>query len=191
MHSLKIEEQPEGGQLLPGSVIRHYRRGHLVLPGVLPGVTWSVTWSVTWCYLSVAWRYLGFILECCFCGPKISAFLKLKLFHLEMLPGPTPLVVTCLPGPPALWEQPQLHGEAHTQHRPEHKQGAKGNVKSERRGRSQSAKPEQPAELRGVKCKHSFPPRRGDSFLPGQGVISGLSLQSWSSACYLGNFTLD
>ena len=39
----------EGGQLLPGSVIRHHRRGHLVLPGVLPGVTWSVTWSVTWC----------------------------------------------------------------------------------------------------------------------------------------------
>ena len=37
----------EGGQLLPGSVTRHYRRGHLVLPGVLPGVTWSVTW----CYL--------------------------------------------------------------------------------------------------------------------------------------------
>ena len=57
----------EGGQLLPGSVIRHYRRGHLVLPGVLPGVTWSVTWcylvlpgvtwSVTWCYLGVAWCY--------------------------------------------------------------------------------------------------------------------------------------
>ena len=40
----------EGGQLLPGSDIRHYRRGHLVLPGVLP--------------------------------------------------GPTPVVVTCLPGPP-------------------------------------------------------------------------------------------
>ena len=39
----------------------------------------GVTWSVTWCYLGVAWRYLGFILESCFCGPKISAFLKLKL----------------------------------------------------------------------------------------------------------------
>ena len=49
-------ECSEGGQLLPGSVIWHYRRGHLVLPGVLPGVTWSVTW----CYLGVAWRYLFF-----------------------------------------------------------------------------------------------------------------------------------
>jgi hypothetical protein len=41
----------EGGQLLPGSVTRHYRRGHLVLPGVLPGVTWSVTWCYLECYL--------------------------------------------------------------------------------------------------------------------------------------------
>ena len=74
------------------------RRGHLVLPGV--------TWSVTWCYLGVAWCYLGlyFGVVSFFCGPKISAFLKLKLlekinFHLEMLPGPTLVVVTCLPGP--------------------------------------------------------------------------------------------
>ena len=37
----------EGGQLLPGSVIRHYRRGHLGLPGVLPGVTWALP-GVTW-----------------------------------------------------------------------------------------------------------------------------------------------
>ena len=71
-----------------------------MLPGVLPGVTWSVTW----CYLGVAWLP-GFFLFI-FCGPKITAFLKLELFeksnfHLKMLPGPTPVVVTCLPGPPS------------------------------------------------------------------------------------------
>ena len=72
--SLRSATETEGGQLLPGIVIRHYRRGHLVLPEVLPGVTWSVTWcylvlpevlpevlpgvlpGVTWCYLGVAWR---------------------------------------------------------------------------------------------------------------------------------------
>ena len=57
-HTLSVcgvgDEQTEGGQLLPGSVIRHYRRGHLVLPGVLPGVTWSVTWCYLECYLGVA-----------------------------------------------------------------------------------------------------------------------------------------
>ena len=52
----------EGGQLLPGSVIRHYRRGHLVLPGVLPGVTWSVTWCYLECYLEC---YLGVIMLPC------------------------------------------------------------------------------------------------------------------------------
>ena len=77
----------EGGQLLPGSVIRHYRRGHLVLPGVLPGVTWRVTW----CYLGVTWalpgRYLGFHFGVFFfCGPKISAFLKLKLLEKNQFP---------------------------------------------------------------------------------------------------------
>ena len=74
-----------------------------MLPGVLPGVTWCYLE----CYLGVAWRYLGFYFRVVFFyGPKISAFLKLKLlgkdqFHLEMLPGPTPVVVTCLPGPPS------------------------------------------------------------------------------------------
>ena len=77
----------EGGQLLPGSVIRHYRRGHLVLPGVLPGVIWSVTWcylGVTWALPGVTW---GFILESFFFyGPKISAFLKLKLLEKIQFP---------------------------------------------------------------------------------------------------------
>ena len=56
---------------------------YLVLPGVLPGVTWSVTW----CYL-VPGRCLvlpgysfGF-----FGGPKISAFLKLKLLEENQFP---------------------------------------------------------------------------------------------------------
>ena len=101
---------PEGGQLLPGSVIRHYRRGHLVLPGVLPGVTWSVTW----CYLGVAWCYRvlpGSLFWAFLCGPKVSAFgtsigsnskiWKQINFHQEMLLGPTPVVVTCLPDPPS------------------------------------------------------------------------------------------
>ena len=101
-------DEAKDGQLLPGSVIRHYRRGHLVLPGVLPGVTWSVTW----CYLVLPGRYLGvtwvFILESFFffVVPKYprfsnSNFWKKINFHLEMLPGPTPVVVTCLPGPPS------------------------------------------------------------------------------------------
>ena len=80
-----------------------YLECYLVLPGsylecylVLPGVTWALPG-----------RYLGFYFGVVFlCGPKISAFLKLKLlekinFHLEVLPGPTPVVVTCLPGPPS------------------------------------------------------------------------------------------
>ena len=97
----------EGGQLLPGSVIRHYRRGRLVLPGVLPGVTWSVTW----CYLVLPRRCLalhGFLFwsSFFFVVPKHprfsnSNFWKKINFHLEMLPGPTPVVVTCLPGPPS------------------------------------------------------------------------------------------
>ena len=67
-----------------------------MLPGVLHGVT-----------LTLPRGYLGFYFGITiFYGPKISAFLKLKLlgkinFHLEMLPGPTPVVVTCLPGPPS------------------------------------------------------------------------------------------
>ena len=64
-------------------------------------------WCYLECYLVLPGRYLGYYLGVCFfCGPKISAFLKLKLlekinFHLEMLPRPTPVVVTCLPGPPS------------------------------------------------------------------------------------------
>ena len=58
-----------------------------VLPGALPGVTWSVTWYYLGCYFGDF-----------FCGPKISAFLNLKLlkniFYLEMLPGPAPVLVT-------------------------------------------------------------------------------------------------
>ena len=57
---------------------------------MLPGVTW------------------GFILESFFffMVPKYprslnSNFWKKINFHLEMLPGPTPVVVTCLPGPPS------------------------------------------------------------------------------------------
>ena len=39
--------------------------------------------------------------------PKMPAFLKLELlkkhnFHLEMLPGPAPVLVTWLPGPPTV-----------------------------------------------------------------------------------------
>ena len=94
--------------MLPGIVIRYYRRGHLVLPGVtwcylecylvLPGVSPGVTWALP--------GYLAFFYVFFLC-PKITAFLKLKLFeknnfHLKMLPGPTPVVVTCLPGPPSV-----------------------------------------------------------------------------------------
>ena len=49
----------------------------------------------------------GFLFRSRFsCGPEISAFFKLKIlekidFHLEMLPGPTSVVVTCLPSPPS------------------------------------------------------------------------------------------
>ena len=75
-----VVTKPEGGQLLPGSVIRHYRRGHLVLPGVLPGVTWVLPGR----YLGVTWV---FILESFFFGgPKISAFLKLKLLEKNQFP---------------------------------------------------------------------------------------------------------
>ena len=52
-----------------------YLECYLVLPGVLPGVTWSVTW----CDLGVAWLPGFFYVF--FCGPKITAFLKLKLFE--------------------------------------------------------------------------------------------------------------
>ena len=72
----------EGGQLLPGSVIWHYRR--------VTCVTWVFIWDSI--FLVV--------------GPKTISFLKLNFwgnmyFHLEMLPGPTPVVVTCLLGPPS------------------------------------------------------------------------------------------
>ena len=63
-----------------------YLEFYLVLPGVLPGVTRSVTW----CYLGVAWRrwrYLGFLFwSSFFCGPKMSAFLKLELLDKNQFP---------------------------------------------------------------------------------------------------------
>ena len=62
-------QRAEDGQLLPGSVIRHYKRGHLAM--VLARVLLGVTWSVTWCYLGVTWRYLGFFFGVV---PKISFF---------------------------------------------------------------------------------------------------------------------
>ena len=71
---------PEVGQLLPGSVIQHYRRGHLVLPGMLPGVLPGVTWALPGVYTWV------FILKYFLCGPKISAFLKLKLLGKNQFP---------------------------------------------------------------------------------------------------------
>ena len=62
------------------------------------GVTWSVI--ITCCYLGVAWRYLVFLFwSVLFVIPKYPRFGKIN-FHLEMLPGPTHVVVTCLPGPP-------------------------------------------------------------------------------------------
>ena len=49
-----------------------YLECYLVLPGVLPGVTW---------------RYLRFYFGVVFfCGPKISAFLKLKLWEKNQFP---------------------------------------------------------------------------------------------------------
>ena len=70
-----------------------------VLPGVLPGVTWRYLE----CYLVLPGRYLGcYFWMLFFCGPKIPASLKLKLLkNLETLPGPAPVLVTWLPGPPS------------------------------------------------------------------------------------------
>ena len=51
---------------------------YLVLPGVLLGVIWALP--------GVAWRYLGFYFGVFFlCGPKISAFLKLKLLEKKSI----------------------------------------------------------------------------------------------------------
>ena len=48
------------------------------------------------CYLVFPGRYLGFILECFFCGPKISAFLKLKLLEKKQFPtGDVPWAHAC------------------------------------------------------------------------------------------------
>ena len=62
---------------------------HSVLQAWTPGVTWSVTWCYLECYLvlpgvspGVTWAlpgYLAFFMF--FLGPKITAFLKLKLFE--------------------------------------------------------------------------------------------------------------
>ena len=65
---------------------------YLVLPGVLPGVTWAlpgVTWVLFWS-LFFLWSQNIRVPQTQTFGQKIN-------FHLEMLPGPTPVVVTCLP----------------------------------------------------------------------------------------------
>ena len=97
--SRSITILPEGEQLLPGSPMRHYRRGHLVLPGVLPRVSPGVLpgHGVTWVFI-----FESFI----FAVPKYprssnSNFWEKINFHLEVLPGPRPVVVTCSPGPPS------------------------------------------------------------------------------------------
>ena len=73
-------------------------------------VSFGTTGVGTWCYLEcylvlfgrcLASGYLGFYFGvvfsfCFFCGPKISAFLKLKPLVKNQFP---PVVVTCLPGP--------------------------------------------------------------------------------------------
>ena len=46
-----------------------------VLPGVIPGVTWALP-GVTWVFISESFFY----------GPKISAFLKLKLLGKDQFP---------------------------------------------------------------------------------------------------------
>ena len=56
-----------------------------VLPEVLPGVLPGVTWCYLECYLDVTWVViLGSLF---FCGPKISAFLNLKLLKTIISPG--------------------------------------------------------------------------------------------------------
>jgi hypothetical protein len=67
---------------------------------VLPGVTWALH-GVTGCYLGF---YFGVVF---FVVPKYprcsnSKFWEKINFHLEMLPGPTPVVVACLLGPPSV-----------------------------------------------------------------------------------------
>ena len=81
-----------------------------VLPGVLPGVAWvlpgvliGVTWRYPESYLVLPGRYLG-----CYFGmfcflwsqntrvPQTQTFEKM-IFHLEMLPGLAPVLVTWLP----------------------------------------------------------------------------------------------
>ena len=86
---------------------------HSALQAWTPGVTWSVTWCYLECYLVLPGRCLalpGFLFwsRFFFVVPKYprssnSNFWKKINFHLEMLPGPTPVVVTCLPGPPSGW----------------------------------------------------------------------------------------
>jgi hypothetical protein len=64
-------------EVLPGrtGVVAWVLPGVLVLPGV--------TWRYLECYLVLPGRYLGFYFGVVFffCGPKISAFLKLKLLE--------------------------------------------------------------------------------------------------------------
>jgi hypothetical protein len=77
----------------------------------------------------------------------------------------------------------KLHEEAHTEHRPE-QSDATGNADSEGSGKDEFAMPEQPTELEVNEFKLVQSLRCGDSFLPGQGVISGLKvLRAQSRAC--------
>ena len=65
-------------------------RGYLVCPGVLPGVTWALP-GVT-CFCCMVPKYPR---------SRISNFWEKINFHLEILPGPTLVVVTWLPGSPS------------------------------------------------------------------------------------------
>ena len=64
-----------------------------MLPGVSPGVTWALP-GVTWLFFIFLWSQNNRV-------PQTQTFRTENNFHLEMLPGPTPVVVTCLPGPPS------------------------------------------------------------------------------------------
>ena len=66
--------------------------GNLVLPGALPGVTWSATWALPGITLVYIWGGVQNIRV-----PQTQTFEEKNDFHVEMLPGATPVVVTCLP----------------------------------------------------------------------------------------------
>ena len=77
-----------------------------VLSGVLPGYTWCYLECYLECYLVLPGRYLGCYFKSFFVAqnirvPQTQTFEK-ENFHLEMLPGPAPVLVTWLPGPPSV-----------------------------------------------------------------------------------------